>query len=42
MVFKVFKKVRAGISYSFPVYQKDLEELDKFKNTIGFNLNFNF
>lgn len=39
---EILKKLRAGVSYSFPVYQKDGKDVDKFKNVIGINFNINF
>jgi len=39
---EIVKKLRAGVSYSFPVYQKKGKDVDKFKNIIGINFNINF
>lgn len=39
---EILKKVRTGLSYSFPIYQKNVKNADKFKNSIGLNININF
>ncbi len=39
---EIIKKLRVGISYSFPIYQKEGKNVDKFKNIVSLNININF